>query len=176
MILPDILAPGLDLVICGTAPSRRSAAERAYYAHPGNLFWRTLHATGLTPERLRPEQYREVLRHGIGLTDLCKHEFGSDAELSRSAFDPENLRRKIEHFRPAAIAFDSKTAGRSFLGRGIARYGRQPERIGETVIFVVPSPSGRARSYWDEAPWREVASFVGARRSAQLKALRPERV
>jgi double-stranded uracil-DNA glycosylase len=167
MILPDLLASGLDLVICGTAPSRRSAAEAAYYAHPGNLFWRTLFATGLTPELLRPAQYREVLRHGIGLTDLCKHEFGSDAELSRNAFDPASLRQKLELFRPASVAFDSKTAGHGFLGRAIARYGLQPERIGETSVFVVPSPSGRARSYWDEAPWRELADFVRARRAAR---------
>jgi TDG/mug DNA glycosylase family protein len=169
MILPDVLAPALDLVICGTAPSRRSAAEAAYYAHPGNLFWRTLHATGLTPELLRPAQYREVLRYGIGLTDLAKHEFGSDAELSREAFDPASLRGKLERFRPAAIAFDSKTAGRGFLGRGIAHYGLQPERIGETQIFVVPSPSGRARSYWDDAPWREVAAFVAERRRTRSR-------
>ena len=75
-----------------------------------------------------------MLRFGLGLTDLCKHEFGSDAELSRDAFDPESLRRKLERVRPAAIAFDSKTAGSGFLGRGVARYGRQPERIGGTAV------------------------------------------
>ncbi len=73
MILPDVLAPGLDLVLCGTAPSRRSKEQGAYYAHPGNLFWRTLFETGLTPELLRPAAYRRVLAYGIGLTDLCKH-------------------------------------------------------------------------------------------------------
>ncbi|HET6586644.1 MAG TPA: mismatch-specific DNA-glycosylase, partial [Oleiagrimonas sp.] len=39
-VLPDLLRAGLGLVFCGTAPSRRSAAEGAYYAHPGNYFWR----------------------------------------------------------------------------------------------------------------------------------------
>ena len=29
MILPDLLAPALDLVLCGTAPSRISAAQTA---------------------------------------------------------------------------------------------------------------------------------------------------
>jgi TDG/mug DNA glycosylase family protein len=161
MILPDVLDHGLDLVLCGTAPSRASKDAAAYYAHPGNLFWRTLFETGLTPVQLRPAQYREVLRYGIGLTDLCKHEFGSDAELSRGAFDAAALRRKIELYRPAAIAFDSKTAARGFLGRQDLRYGAQAERIGDaTRIFVVPSPSGRARSYWDVAPWHEVGAFV----------------
>ena len=45
-ILPDVLQPGLALVFCGTAAGKRSAAERAYYAHPGNMFWRALPAGG----------------------------------------------------------------------------------------------------------------------------------
>ena len=52
-LVPDLLAPGLDLVFCGTAPSPASFKARAYYANPGNAFWPTLHAVGLTPERLR---------------------------------------------------------------------------------------------------------------------------
>jgi TDG/mug DNA glycosylase family protein len=54
------LAPGLDLVFCGTAPSPASFKARAYYANPGNAFWPTLHAVGLTPERLTPQRF-----HGI---------------------------------------------------------------------------------------------------------------
>ena len=165
MILPDVLAPGLHLVLCGTAPSRASKEAQAYYAKPGNRFWPTLHEVGLTPVRLQPSEYMQVLRFGIGLTDLCKTEWGSDAELSRTAFDAPGLRAKMERYRPAAIAFDSKTAAQGFLGRKVA-YGRQPETIGETLVFVLPSPSGRAGSYWDIGPWREAGDFVMARRQA----------
>jgi TDG/mug DNA glycosylase family protein len=172
MILPDVLAPGLHLVLCGTAPSRASKEARAYYAKPGNLFWPTLHRVGLTPVLLRPEEYRRVLDWGIGLTDVNKTEWGADHELSREAYDPEGLRRKVEAFRPAALAFDSKTAARAFLGRPVA-YGPQPERVGETAVFVLPSPSGRARTYWDIGPWEEVAAFVRARRGEPLGAPPP---
>ena len=79
---PDLLAPGLDLVFCGTAPSPASFKARAYYANPGNAFWPTLHAVGLTPERLAPQRYPELLAWRIGLTDLNKTEYGSDHELS----------------------------------------------------------------------------------------------
>ena len=81
-LVPDLLAPGLDLVFCGTAPSPASFKARAYYANPGNAFWATLHAVGLTPERFTPQRYPELLAWGIGLTDLNKTEYGSDHELS----------------------------------------------------------------------------------------------
>ena len=168
-ILPDVLAPGLHLVLCGTAPSRASKDAAAYYAKPGNRFWPTLYEVRLTPVRLQPSEYPRVLEFGIGLTDLCKTEWGSDAELSASAFDAGAVRAKLELFRPAAVAFDSKTAGRGFLGRPVD-YGLQPETVGETLIYVLPSPSGRAGTFWRIEPWREVGAFVEERRAAQARS------
>jgi TDG/mug DNA glycosylase family protein len=107
---------------------------------------------------LRPEEYAAVLLEGIGLTDLCKTEFGSDAELSRGAFDPAGFRAKMERFRPAAIAFDSKNAAKAFFGRPRIAYGLQSESLAGAVLFVVPSPSGRARSHWDIEPRSSAAS------------------
>ena len=88
-VLPDVLQPGLRLVFCGTAAGTASARARAYYAGPGNRFWEILFETGLTTERLRPSQFREVLRYGIGLTDMVKTASGSDASLPADSFDPD---------------------------------------------------------------------------------------
>lgn len=158
-IVPDVLAPGLRLVFCGTAPSTASAAARAYYAKPGNRFWPALHAAGFTPRRFRPAEYARLLELGIGLTDLCKGHSGNDDELPDGALDREALRRKIARFRPAVIAFTSKNAARAFLGRGPG-YGWQPEEEGGTRFFVLPSPSGQAVRYWDLAPWRALARYL----------------
>ncbi|MBC7478279.1 MAG: mismatch-specific DNA-glycosylase, partial [Pseudorhodobacter sp.] len=49
MMLPDYLAPGLDILFCGTAASSTSARVGHYYARNGNRFWRLLAETGLTP-------------------------------------------------------------------------------------------------------------------------------
>jgi double-stranded uracil-DNA glycosylase len=68
-VLPDLLQPGLRLVICGTAADTASAKLRASYAGPGNRFWEVLRQVGLKPMRLRPEEYVTVLNYGIGLTD-----------------------------------------------------------------------------------------------------------
>jgi len=169
-LVPDLLAPGLDLVFCGTAPSPASFKARAYYANPGNAFWPTLHAVGLTPERLAPARYPELLTLGIGLTDLNKTEYGSDHELSPHAMDAAALHAKLRRFRPAAVAFTSKHAASLALGVKSPAYGSQAEPIEDAVAFVLASPSGRARSFWTLAPWREVAAFVMERRLRRERA------
>ena len=169
-LIPDLLAPGLDLVFCGTAPSPASFKARAYYANPGNAFWPTLHAVGLTPERLAPQRYPELLTLRLGLTDLNKTEVGSDHELSPEAMDAQSLHAKLRRYRPAAIAFTSKHAASLALGVKAPAYGRQVELLEGAVAFVLASPSGRARSFWTLAPWKEAAAFVAERRQARERA------
>lgn len=159
-VLPDVLQPGLRLVFCGTAAGKRSAAEGAYYAHPGNLFWRALFEAGLTPRSLAPFEFAQLPALGIGLTDLAKRHSGNDADLPRDAFDVPALRTKIERYQPRVLAFTSKTAARTALGRPIISCGPQPECIGATHIVVLPSPSGQARGHWDIGPWRELAGRI----------------
>ncbi|CAM5265846.1 mismatch-specific DNA-glycosylase [Rhodanobacter lindaniclasticus] len=151
-ILPDLLAPQLRLVFCGTAAGARSAAERAYYAHPGNLFWRALFEAGLTPRLFAPAEFPLLLPFGIGLTDLAKRHSGNDAELPRDAFDVAALRRKVRRYRPRLLAFTSKNAARVALGHA-SDYGMQEETLGATRLFVLPSPSGQARGHWNLQPW-----------------------
>jgi len=160
--VPDLLAPGLKVVFCGTALGRVSAEQQAYYANPGNFFWRTLHDTGLTPERLRPQDYARLLDYGIGLTDLCKAHFGNDSQLPSDALDAEALRRKIAHYQPDILAFTSKTGASAFLGRptGTIPLGFQPETVGRTRLYVLPSPSGQARIFWNLQTWQDLADAV----------------
>ena len=162
-VLPDVLAPGLRIVFCGTAAGSESARRQAYYAHPQNRFWRTLHEAGLTPRQLAPAEYALAPSFGLGLTDLAKHASGMDRELPAGALGRDAqaaLRAKIEAHAPLILAFTSLTAGRRFLSRADARVGVQPERIGETAIWVLPSPSPTAGWNFDIAPWRALAALV----------------
>jgi TDG/mug DNA glycosylase family protein len=168
--VPDLLAPGLDLVFCGTAPSPASFKARAYYANPGNAFWATLHAVGLTPERLAPQRYPELLAWRIGLTDLNKTEYGSDHELTPGAMDAGSLHAKLRRYRPAAVAFTSKNAAALALGVKSPAYGQQADRLEGATVFVLASPSGRARSFWTIEPWRAAAAFVMERRLDRERA------
>jgi double-stranded uracil-DNA glycosylase len=161
-ILPDVLGPGLDLVFCGTAAGVRSANDGAYYAHPGNFFWRTLHTTGLTPRLYAPWEFAQLLALGIGFTDLAKHHAGNDDQLPADAFDVAALKRKIVRHAPRIVAFTSKNAAQAALGHAVD-YGLQGERLGPAQVFVLPSPSGQARRFWDVSVWQTLAQHVIAR-------------
>lgn len=158
-LVPDLLAPNLKLVFCGTAPSKASAAARAYYAKPGNRFWPALHAVGLTPRRFAPHEYPELLSLGMGLTDLCKVHSGTDAELPGDAFDVPALKRKLRKFNPRLVAFTSKNAAQAAFGHAVD-YGLQAERIGEVEAFVLCSPSGLATRFFDIGIWKQLSSIV----------------
>lgn len=138
-VLPDILAPNLAIVFCGTAVGNVSAQRGAYYAGPGNMFWPTLYEVGLTPRLLRPEEYREVLSFGLGLTDLVKAVSGVDSQLSGDHFDRDRLRATILRYGPKILAFTSKRAAQELLGRPV-EYGLKPERVGSSALFVLSSP------------------------------------
>ncbi len=164
-VLPDLLQPGLALVFCGTAAGKRSAAERAYYAHPGNLFWRALFEAGLTPRLFAAAEFPLLSQFGIGLTDLAKRHSGNDDELPPDAFDAPALFARIERHAPRLHAFTSKNAGRAALGHAVG-YGLQRGTIGGTQLFVLPSPSGQARGHWDLAPWLALSELYHAVRTA----------
>jgi TDG/mug DNA glycosylase family protein len=159
-ILPDRLAPNLRLWFVGTAAGPMSAAVGAYYAHPGNRFWRALHQTGVTPRLLAPYEYPLLLDLGVGLTDFCKTSWGVDAQIAREAFDVEGFKRKVKRLTPDALAFTSKTAAGLWLGKSTERISVGRQAVGEgPEVFVLPSPSGLATSYWSVTPWREAAHF-----------------
>ena len=86
-VLPDVLTSGLRVVFCGTQAGAASARRGAYYAGPGNKFWKTLFETGLIPEPLGPSDFRELPRYGIGFTDVAKGTSGPDTALMRHHVD-----------------------------------------------------------------------------------------
>lgn len=159
MLLADAVRPGLRVLFCGTALGTVAFQKRAYYAGPGNAFYRTLHEIGLTPRRLEPSEYEELLDHGIGLTDICKTRFGSDQEVGTDAHDVERLIALLAENEPGWIAFNGKNSATAAFGRPVD-YGRQDERLAGIPAFVLPSTSGAARRYWDVSHWRELATLV----------------
>lgn len=161
-ILPDYIEPGLRVVFCGAAWGKKSLQTRKYYKDATNRFWDVLLEIGLIPRPLTPEDDYKLLRFGIGLIDLGKQRYsigGGRTLLSPSA-DVRAFRRKIEENKPLALAFNGKEAARQFYDVEQVEYGRQPEPIGASVVFVLPSTSGLASRWWDESYWLAMRDFV----------------
>ena len=132
--LPDMLRKNLRLVFVGTAASTRSAAVGHYYAHPGNRFWRAIHEAGITRAAISRANSARCCRWASALPISTNPKSGMDHQLTSGAIDVAAFRRKIENFRPRAIAFTSKKAASLFYGKptGAIAFGRQPSREGHS--------------------------------------------
>ena len=142
--LPDVVAPDLDVLFCGINPSLMSAARRHHFARPGNRFWPALHLAGLTPRRLAPDEDGELLRYGIGVTNLVDRPTRTAAELHPAELrdGAAALARLVARYRPRVVAVLGVTAWRTAFDRRTATLGRQPERVGGADTWVAPNPSG----------------------------------
>lgn len=155
--LPDVLAPGLDVVFVGINPSIYSAERGRYFARPGNKFWPSLSRsvlserarTGLGVDRLTPEHDRLLLRYGIGFTDVVKRPTRNAAELKRSELRDgvAHLLEKLRTYAPRIACFHGITGYRSvhelLAGKDTPpRLGVQDVAVGATRIFLAPNPSG----------------------------------
>ena len=165
--VPDILAPGLELVFCGINPGRRSAAAGAHFANPRNDFWRLLADAGLTPRQLDPAEQRELLHYGFGLTNAAYRTTPGSGDLRRDDFAgaAERLERLARELRPRGIAFVGKAAYQGAFGER-CDLGLQPRRLEETWLFVLPStsPANAAVPYEERLRWfRELAALGRSR-------------
>jgi double-stranded uracil-DNA glycosylase len=165
--LPDILAPGLEVLFVGFNPGLRSAASGHNFAGRGNQFWRLLADAGLTPRLLRPEEDRLVPGWGVGITNLVARPTASAAELARAELRAgvPRLRALVGELRPRFVAYAGKGVYLAAAGLDRAPWGAQP---GEGVMapaldFVLPSPSGLARlRYAEKLRWyKALAEALG---------------
>jgi TDG/mug DNA glycosylase family protein len=147
--LPDILAPGLDIVFCGINPGLHSAAVGHHFAHPSNRFWKALHQSGFTPYLLDPSRDRQLTRYGIGLTNLVARPSAAAKELSNQELiqGRKDLETKIQRLQPQVLAFLGLGAYRKAYQQPGSTVGPQPDSIGSSRIWLLPNPSGLNAHY-----------------------------
>jgi TDG/mug DNA glycosylase family protein len=160
------------LLLVGINPGIRSGATGHHFAGRGNPFWRLIHAAGLVPELLAPEQDQKLARFKIALTNICPRVTRTAAELkvAEMAAGRRMLERKIEKMRPRVVAFVGLSVYQAFFGlKKSGGAGPKPERIAGARVFVVPNPSGLNASYpgfADKLVWYEaLRKFVEHRES-----------
>ena len=114
--IPDVIAPGLDILFCGINPGLYSAATGFHFARPGNRFWPALAAAGFTATTLAPDQGRRLLVNRIGITNLVARATASADELHDDELRAgrRRLEAKVRRYRPRAVAI---------VGIGAYRHG-----------------------------------------------------
>ena len=145
----DVIAPKLRVLFCGINPGLYTAAVGHHFARPGNRFWPALYASGFTDRVLSPFAERELLKSGYGITNVVPRTTNSADQLSREEIiaGGEQLRAKVLRYRPGVLAVLGVGAYRTAFNRPKACIGRQEETIGDTVLWVLPNPSGLNANY-----------------------------
>ncbi len=147
--VPDLIAPGLNILFVGINPGLYSSAVGHHFARPGNRFWPVLHRAGFTDRQLSPFEERKLLKHGYGITNIVSKATAAASELSREELEKGGriLKAKIRRYRPRAVAVLGLEAFRIAFGQPKAGFGPQEEQVGLSRIWVLPNPSSLNASY-----------------------------
>ncbi len=173
--IPDVAAPGLDVLFCGINPGLYTAFTGCHFARPGNRFWPALHRSGFTPRQLHPSEQLELIPLGLGITNVVARATATADELSREELEAggTELGRKVADLAPRFLAVLGITAYRAAFRRPRATLGRQPGQLAGTQVWVLPNPSGLNAHY---QPERLAELFADLRTAAATDDTGPRRV
>jgi len=145
----DVIAPDLSILFCGINPGLYTAAVGHHFARPGNRFWPVLHAAGFTDHLLTPFDEHELLKLGYGITNVVPRTTASADLLSKEEMvkGGERLRKKVYRYRPRILAVLGVGTYRVAFNQSKAVVGRQQETMGNTILWVLPNPSGLNANY-----------------------------
>ncbi len=165
--VPDVIARGLDVVFCGINPGLYTAAAGHHFARPGNRFWPTIHRADFTPRLFSPDEERQLLRLGCGITNVVARATTAAAELKADELieGGRTLERKMKRYRPRVLAIVGMGAYRTAFNRPRSALGLQSETLGGTAIWLLPNPSGLNANYRPTdlvTLYRELKEWVSA--------------
>jgi TDG/mug DNA glycosylase family protein len=145
----DVIAPDLRVLFCGINPGLYTAAVGHHFARPGNRFWPALYAAGFTDRLLSPFDERELLKSGYGITNVVARTTATADLLTKEEIvaGGERLRSKVLRYHPKILAILGLGAYRTAFNQPKATVGRQPDLIGNTILWVLPNPSGLNANY-----------------------------
>lgn len=147
--VPDVIAPDLSVLFCGINPGLYSGATGHHFARPGNRFWPALHAGGFTKRLLSPFEERELLKNGLGITNVVERATAAASELANEELikGGRALEKKVRRYRPRFLAVLGVTVYRTAFHSPLAKLGLQDRTIAGTAIWVLPNPSGLNAHY-----------------------------
>ncbi|KAF9070476.1 uracil-DNA glycosylase-like protein [Rhodocollybia butyracea] len=173
--LNDCLLQSLDIVFCGVNPGQRSAETGHHFGHPTNQFWKCLHLSELTSERIPPsEDFTLPERFRLGLTNIVDRPTAEANELKDTEYKEgiAPFLSKMVRYQPRIACFIGLKTGRIMLDhvtrtqtsrsvRPVFAPGLQPYKLihstsvehsrdcstSETLFYAIPSTSGKTQSY-----------------------------
>ena len=149
--LRDRIKPGVRVLFVGINPGIRSSLTGHHFAGVSNRFWRLLFESGLVSEGITYEDDDRLPEFGYGITNIVPRPTpGIDTILPHEYQSGRlRLRRKILRYQPAIVAMVGVTVYRAMFPerKGAVTLGKQPEKIGDTEVFVLPNPSGRNANF-----------------------------
>src|SRR6266540_1092770 len=151
--VPDVIAPGLNVLFCGINPGLYTAAIGHHFGRPGNRFWPALFAGGFTPRLFDPSEKAELLSLGYGIINIVARATAAADELSNEEVlaGGKRVRAKVQKFAPRVLAVLGLGAYRIAFDKPKAVVGPQGETLGETKMWVLPNPSGLNAHYQPDA-------------------------
>ena len=180
-LVPDDPA-ALRLLFVGINPGLWTAAAQAHFAHPGNRFFKALHAAGITSRPLDvsagfdAESRRALVGRGIGITNMVERATARADELTADELraGASCLEAKVRAWKPRVVAVVGLGAYRTAFGRPRAGIGRQEDPLAGAEVWALPNPSGLNAHYQlDElaALYRRAASAAGIRLARPRRAV-----
>ncbi|MBX3063874.1 MAG: G/U mismatch-specific DNA glycosylase [Anaerolineae bacterium] len=147
--VPDLVAPNLRVLFCGINPGLYSGYSGHHFARPGNRFWGTLYNAGFTDRLLKPQEERELLTLGIGITNLVERATATAAELSAEelAAGGQRLLATVERYQPRVVAVLGISAFRLAFNQQRAVIGKQEQSLARSALWILPNPSGLNAHY-----------------------------
>jgi double-stranded uracil-DNA glycosylase len=149
--LRDRIRPNLRVLFVGINPGVRSALTGHHFAGFSNRFWKLLYESRLVPEPISYVDDDRLPEWGYGVTNIVPRPTPGIDTLKPDEYPKgrTTLRRKILRYRPAVVALVGVTVFRAMYPdrKGAVALGVQPERIGDSVVFVLPNPSGRNANF-----------------------------
>jgi TDG/mug DNA glycosylase family protein len=148
--IPDLVAPGLTVLLAGINPGLYTTATGFHFGRPGNRFWKVLHLAGFTGRQLDPSEQSLLLAQGVGITNVVQRTTATAAELAPDELRAggEALRARVRAaLRPRWLAVLGVTAYRVAFDAPGAQVGRQEAVLDDTHIWLLPNPSGLNAHY-----------------------------
>ena len=133
---PPVARPDARLLVLGSLPGERSLAQRRYYAHPQNQFWRLMSpVVGRDLAALAyPDRLAALLDTRVALWDVV-------ASARRVGSSDAAIRDAEANDLPALVAALPQLRAIAFNGATAARIGRAALGSAQPGVALVTLPS-----------------------------------